>query len=238
MSGAEQFSLTINISDKAYEVLRDGGYNICLCRKVNDTYNTVWYGSSEFLPNNQFQWCDSYEIFGAVEPGAQGIKKGKVSNSQKIEFNQYCHLDEDGKMKPVIGMIDPGNKRFRVEVDYSGHDVHIGIAQAFGTTTEDKTFGTSILDEAKTSLIYLSKKAVPSSLQFDLGDSFILFFDPVLKTGMPLDKKIKHRIEVNYPPGTKSLTCFYGDDLKWKIQESSEPETNPPSGGNPQPKSE
>lgn len=38
------FTLTVNIASADINALKQAGYNLCIAKKVNTTYNTVWRG--------------------------------------------------------------------------------------------------------------------------------------------------------------------------------------------------
>jgi len=207
MSNPTQLSLIINISNKAHSKLKAGRYHLCLCKKVNDTYNTIWFGSSRFNSSNKFQWVESYAVFGTIiKSGSQSSIGNDVTEFQDIGFNQTCNLDKYAIMNPAKGSKDPGVEYFTVEVDCTLDDLHIGVGQAL-------TVGGNGKDSRKHP-IYLSGDVIPSTLEFTPRNSLMIFFDNKLETGMTFEKVIRHFAEVDCVPGTTSR-CSYNDDMEW-----------------------
>ncbi|KAJ7690177.1 hypothetical protein B0H14DRAFT_2156552, partial [Mycena olivaceomarginata] len=137
-----------------------GGYQLCISKKVNNDYCVVWQGS--MLPTT-IQWVEQYQVFasntfkngGLVQASSApvGIAFGKVSSR--------------GTMQPATGPVTGGS--FTVDNEYQ--PVNFGVSQEvngkFLPIYVDKTLtviGTETLTPITAVLAFFSKELTTSSM--------------------------------------------------------------------------
>jgi hypothetical protein len=102
------YILQVNIDPGMLPFLRDGGYYLCIAKKVNEKYNVVWSGQRDFLAANIYQWKENYQVFG-IQSFKQGDIVKPVTAEQDIAFGQTC-VFVDGTSKPAQGTPDDSGK--------------------------------------------------------------------------------------------------------------------------------
>jgi len=210
------FTLTVNIGKQSYQALKEGGYKLCICKKVNGVYDIVWSGTADFeKDNNVFQWTESYAVFGIEGSGSETHEVGSTNTGiQPIDFNQVCPLDDSFKMNPAQGKIDPKVGYFTVDNKYVSNSLHVGVKQILN-------FGTGGADFLP---IYLGESVVTGTINLAPRMSVMAFFSTTLKPGMSVAKDtISKAVEISYQPDHTSVTALFNDDQKWEIKSVVQP---------------
>ncbi|KAH9851345.1 hypothetical protein C2E23DRAFT_733124 [Lenzites betulinus] len=183
------FSLTVNVDPTDLSALKTAGYKLCIAKKVNNTYNTVWRGSS-FLVHNQFQWTSRYEVFG-TDTFADGALVTASTETPEIKFGQTATIDKNGSMGNAKGTPDESGT-FSVDNLYAA--INIGVMGYLGGTF---------------SPIFVSPKPlVTGSVNLTPIETVLVWLDITHVTSTIITKSISNTIEVDFTGGiaTRSVT--------------------------------
>jgi hypothetical protein len=94
-------SVTIQIAAADFELLRAGNYMMCFARKVNDTYDVVWQGYSQYLTINHFSWPFAGQQLFATNSFVPGGKVIVETDAVDIGLGQQATLDAAGVLGPA-----------------------------------------------------------------------------------------------------------------------------------------
>ncbi|KAI0824074.1 hypothetical protein BC628DRAFT_477441 [Trametes gibbosa] len=186
------FSLTVNVNSSDIAALKAAGYKLCIAKKVNNTYNTVWRGSS-FLAHNQFQWTSRYEVFG-TNTFAEGALVTASTETPEIKYGQTAIIDKDGSMGNAKGTPDSSGT-FTVDNEYAA--MNIGVMGYLGGTF---------------SPIFVSPEPlVTGTIGLTPIETVLVWFDATHVTSTIITTSISNTIEVSYnaacaEPETTPLT--------------------------------
>ncbi|KAI0824050.1 hypothetical protein BC628DRAFT_475719 [Trametes gibbosa] len=184
------FSLTVNISSSDIGVLKAAGYMLCVAKKVNNTYNTVWRGGS-FLAHNQFQWTSRYEVFG-TESFAEGALVTAATESPEIKYGQTAVLDSAGSMHNATGSPNSSGS-FMVNNQYAA--LNIGVMGYLGGTF---------------SPIFVSpNELVTGTITLTPVESVLVWLDTTHVTSTIITTSISNTIEVDFTSGISSRSVTY-----------------------------
>jgi hypothetical protein len=206
MTDYRQYTLTIEIGNRIFHWLKDNGFNLCICKKVDDMYNVVWHGGG-FFPENHYEWTQEFAVFGSDQYKVK--TPVEVSTEvQDIARGQTCVLDKDGAMHPATGEPNP-RANLVVEVQYTGDNMHIGVSQSLSVDGKKSQLPTFLSRSASVLGVTVLD---PSRLV-----SVLMFFDKTLKTGMIFEGDIPGAFQFEYHGQTSAVIC-YNDQEKWVVE--------------------
>ncbi|EIW62565.1 uncharacterized protein TRAVEDRAFT_68951 [Trametes versicolor FP-101664 SS1] len=184
------FTLTVNIASADITALKQVGYNLCIAKKVNNTYNTVWRGGS-FLARNTFQWTSRYAVFG-TETFAEGALVTAATESPEIKFGQTVLLDENGVMNNPTGSPNSSGT-FTVDNEYAA--LNIGVMGYLGGAF---------------SPIFVSpSQVVTGPVNLTPVESVLVWFDAQHTTSTIIVDSVSNTIEVDFTGGYASRSVTY-----------------------------
>ncbi|KAL1945720.1 hypothetical protein VTO73DRAFT_1722 [Trametes versicolor] len=184
------FTLTVNIASADITALKQAGYNLCIAKKVNNTYNTVWRGGS-FLARNTFQWTSRYAVFG-TETFAEGALVTAATESPEIKFGQTVLLDENGVMNNPTGSPNSSGT-FTVDNEYAA--LNIGVMGYLGGAF---------------SPIFVSpSQVVTGPVNLTPVESVLVWFDAQHTTSTIIVDSVSNTIEVDFTGGYASRSVTY-----------------------------
>jgi len=199
------FTLTVAIDPASEQKLKNGGYKLCLAKRVGDPaevkdrYNVVWSGAN-FLSRNTFRWEEKYAVFGGSE-FADGALAEAATTVQAIGFDQTCELTTDCIMKPAVGAVHPTGEFF-VNNNCKA-DMHIGVEQA--------------LNGGAMSPIFVTKVVVTGRTTLSPRIQVLVFFDQNLQSKMMFSRSVSRTVEIEYTAGQTSHSAFYNGNEEWEI---------------------
>ncbi|KAI0360895.1 hypothetical protein OH77DRAFT_1418933 [Trametes cingulata] len=201
------YTLTVNIgTQQDYTTLRNGGYKLCIAKKVNDTYDTVWRGDT-FLQYNQFQWTSAYQIFGTNTWG-DGALVFASTKAVDIKFGQTALLDDTGTMNNATGTPNPSTGSFNLTNNYGG--IRAGVNASLGGNFAP---------------IFVSPtQLINGPATFTPVESVMVWFDTSYETSTIIASSVSDTIEVDFTGGRINRSVTYGGgawDLDGAVQLSS-----------------
>ncbi|TFK34284.1 hypothetical protein BDQ12DRAFT_727062 [Crucibulum laeve] len=187
------YQLEVQIAPSDIRRLKEGGYNLCIAKKVNGAYSVIWSGDQNFAPSNTFEWVDEYQVFG-VDSFKVGALVKAATNSEDIQPGQSCVLDQNGVMGVATGSAH-STGRFSVLNEYSA--ISIGVsAKLFGETRP----------------VFVTPTSTVGTTTFEPVDDIVVWFSPMLTTGTMISgADITTSIEVKYGGGETSKSVRFSD---------------------------
>ncbi|TFK35786.1 hypothetical protein BDQ12DRAFT_759165 [Crucibulum laeve] len=119
------YTLVVEIATNQMEVLKSGGFNLCVAKKINRVYTVVWSGKSDYLHKNIFSWDEDYQVFGLNEFKVGALVQAQT-NEVDIAYGQTCVLNSVGVMEHATGPVDKSGE-FYVQSEYG--KICLGVNQ-------------------------------------------------------------------------------------------------------------
>ncbi|KAH9851379.1 hypothetical protein C2E23DRAFT_886558 [Lenzites betulinus] len=184
------FSLSVNIHSSDIGPLKEAGYKLCIAKKVNNTYNTVWRGGS-FLARSQFQWTSRYQVFG-TETFAEGALVTASTESPDIKYGQTAVLDSNGSMHNATGTPNSSGS-FAVNNQYAA--LNIGVM--------------GNLSGVFSPIFVSPNELVTGIITLTPIESVLVWFDTTHVTSTIITTSISNTIEVDFTGGIASRSVTY-----------------------------
>jgi len=197
-----QYTLTIDLEEKAFRTLKENNYHLCISKKVNSTYNVVWNSMILFPCNNVFEWTEQYGVFGSSKNQTGHVVKNST-NIRNIQLGQTSTLNDHCDMEPAQGKPDPSRAHFTVS-NHVGCGVYVGTAQSINGSKKIPTF---LSDNGKYSQIIL----FPTN-------SVQVFFHQSFKAGTLFKEPVQAPTEVVFTPETASQRRLFNNNLEWIVE--------------------
>ncbi|KAI0633775.1 hypothetical protein C8Q77DRAFT_1057157 [Trametes polyzona] len=187
------FTLTVNVASADLIALKQAGYNLCIAKKVNNTYNTVWRGGRpvRFLARNTFQWTSSYQVFG-TQTFSDGALVVAATETPQIQFGQTALLDTDGSMHNPTGSPDTSGT-FSVDNEYAA--MNIGV--------------NGYLSGAFSPIFVTPDALVTGNVSLTPVETILVWFDSQHVTSTIIATSVSNTIEVDYTGGFSSRSVTY-----------------------------
>ncbi|KAI0373501.1 hypothetical protein BV20DRAFT_962666 [Pilatotrama ljubarskyi] len=190
------FTLTVNVDSADYAALKAAKYKLCIAKKVDNTYNTVWRGDT-FFAYNQFQWTSKYQVFG-TQTYADGALVVASTDAPDIQFGQTALLDEDGTMHNASGTPNPRTGTFGVQNDYGG--IRIGVNGWLGD---------------RFSPIFVTPQTVVNGpVTLKPVESVMVWFDQQHRTSTIITESVSDTIEVDFTGGIVNRSVTYASSAE------------------------
>ncbi|KAI0816038.1 hypothetical protein BC628DRAFT_1152579 [Trametes gibbosa] len=183
------FTLSVHVNPSDLSVLKKAGYKLCIAKKVNNKYNTVWRGGS-FLAHNRFQWTSRYQVFG-TDTFQDGARVSASTETAEVKYGQTAVIDENGNMGNAQGTPDSSGS-FTVVNKYG--QLNIGVMGYLGGAF---------------SPIFVSPDAlVTGTVKLTPFETVLVWFDTTHITSTIVTTAIANSIEVEFTGGktTRSVT--------------------------------
>jgi len=196
-------TLRVDLENEIFAQLKKANFNLCICKKVNNTYNVVWSGNNNFLMRNTFQWTERYSVFGSSE-----FQIGKVvqpsTRLMDIQRGQTSVINWNCDMDPPTGPPMPTGP-FTVANKCTSGDRYVGVAQEQGPYDKKP--------------IYLSTYGGPGVTSLNPVNSVLVFFHPTLQTGMVFQEPIFNAIEIEYTSDRPDLQAvLLNNNSQWVVE--------------------
>ncbi|PSS06600.1 hypothetical protein PHLCEN_2v3658 [Hermanssonia centrifuga] len=185
--------ISVNIAD--IPILKNGGYRLCIAKRVNGKYDVVWSGGA-FIASNSFAWDAEFQVFGALKfQGGFQVKAG--TNPEELKFGQSVVLDSNGVMQPATGPTDKSGV-FKVQNNYGA--MCIGVNAKLGGAW---------------SPIYLSQTPFASGVvSLTPIEKVLVWFDALSSTGTMLVDAVTNSIELDFTGKTSQSVTYASDPNK------------------------
>ncbi|KAH9851343.1 hypothetical protein C2E23DRAFT_886540 [Lenzites betulinus] len=206
------FYLSVHVNPNDLATLKAAGYKLCIAKKVNNKYNTVWKGGS-FLAHNQFKWTSRYEVF-ATETFEDGALVSESTDTPEIKYGQSCLLDKVGNMGNAKGTPNTSGT-FSVINQYMA--MNIGVRGYLG---------------GKFSPIFVSpEKLVTGKIDLTPVESVLVWFDTTHVTSTIITSAISNTMEVEFTGGKATRSVSYAGgawllDHQLRLAATYDPQTN------------
>eukprot|EP00898_Chlorokybus_atmophyticus_P007336 jgi/Chlat1/7603/Chrsp64S07095 len=201
MAQPQSKSLTVAISDKMLDTLKDGGYRLCIAKKLGDKdFNVIWLGMDDLLNSNLFEWQDSFQVFGQ-ESFTSGALVRATTDVQDIQPGMTCVLTKDGNLMPQSGTPASTGPFY---VDNQKGLICAGV-------------NAMVNDEYKP--FYVAKSpAILGRITLEPKETIMAFFDQVLTTSCMFEEVSGNYITLDYSEvGDYNVT--YTDTMQWVISD-------------------
>lgn len=206
MPNGQEKSVTINIGDDDFDMLKDGGYSLCFAKKVNGAYNVVWQSADEYLQSNTFSWVPMYRLFGSNK--FVGNQRVAVStNTQPIELGQQATLNKKGHLEEA----STGDTPTALTLNTEYEPIHSGV-QAYSTDIHGKT---------STTTIYVSPGPVVDGTDILTPvESVQVWFDSKLTTSTMISDALSKAVEIDLTQVNSATRLYQGG--KWIVPKSGD----------------
>ncbi|TFK33674.1 hypothetical protein BDQ12DRAFT_766366 [Crucibulum laeve] len=175
------------------EVLKSGGFNLCVAKKVNGAYTVVWSGKNDYLHKNTFAWEEDYQVFGSNQFKVGALVQAET-NEEDIAYGQTSVLDSAGVMKPASGPIDKSGK-FYVQNEFG--KICLGVNQ--------KLNGTFLP-------IFVSPTVIAGKATFEPIVEVKVWLQTHVETKTMIFDVTEPGIEVTYSGGTSKTVAYEGKE--------------------------
>ncbi|KAI0816037.1 hypothetical protein BC628DRAFT_1334480 [Trametes gibbosa] len=107
-----EFTLNVTVDTGILPTLKKAGYKLCIAKKVNGVYSTIWHGNN-VLYKNKFVWSSKYQVFGSNEfksgalYGVLGSAYGTPNASGKFSVQNKYGLINIGMNSYINGTYTP-----------------------------------------------------------------------------------------------------------------------------------
>ncbi|GAB2777184.1 hypothetical protein [Amycolatopsis magusensis] len=205
MPDAQIKSVNIEIASADLETLKNGKYQLCFAKKVNDTYNVVWQSADAYLSNNTFSWQPLYQLFGSNEfKGDVGVHV--ATNQVSIGLGEQATIDSGG----VLGEASSGGPATAITMVNDYGPIHPGLC----------AYSTDIQGNSTTTPIYVAEDPIVSgSDTLTPVESVQVWFEQDVKTSTMFSTARSNSVEIDLTEHD-SATRLYSDG-GWSTPKSS-----------------
>ncbi|KAI0766823.1 hypothetical protein BD413DRAFT_480427 [Trametes elegans] len=184
------YNLTVNINNDDFKALKDQGYKLCIAKRVNGTFDTVWQGET-FFPHNTFHWTSRYEVFG-TQTFEDGALVTSTTDAQEIKFGQTAILNSYGNMGEAGGTPNSSGT-FSVNNEYGA--MNIGV--------------NGYMNGAFAPIFVSPKRTLTGPIHLTPVESVLVWFDLTHTTSTIIIGAISNSIEVDFTGGHTHRAVTY-----------------------------
>jgi len=203
--------LTVEVDPDQLEFLSNNNYSLCIAKAGSSggpAKPTVIWTGGDILPNNEFQWQDVYQVFGAVSYTVGALVESQTQR-RTIQFGQTCTIDKAGNMTTATGPADPSTGSFNVTNSWK-RPVNIGASCAL--MTPGSTTFTPI-----DFYVSASQVAVDDVINLTPIDQVSVWFEVEAQTGTMISDITSPKWTVDFTGSNpKSQTVSYNAAGKWQ----------------------
>ncbi|KAH9851378.1 hypothetical protein C2E23DRAFT_732983 [Lenzites betulinus] len=143
------YNLTVSIDIGILPFLVNGGYKLCIAKKVNGVYTVIWQGSN-VLANNQFSWSSKFQV---------------IASGQSVTLDNY------GIMNAAHGTSDESGK-FTVQNNYGlinlGVNSYVNGVYAPSYVSEHPVVsGPTVLEPIETIMVWFETNVTTGTMILD-----------------------------------------------------------------------
>ncbi|MFS2109104.1 hypothetical protein ACCC88_05420 [Sphingomonas sp. Sphisp140] len=194
-----QKNVTIEIATEDFEALRQGGYSLCLAKKLaagGVDYDVVWRSSPNFLPSNTLSWIPDFQLF-ATNQFAEGQLVNPATNVVVIGQGETSTLDQNGILHEAV----PGGPPMGFVMVNEFGPIHPGLNQWL--TWIDGSM-------QPLPIFVLPYAAVPGTVDFQPIDTVLVWFEPNIETSTIFMTPRTNAVEIDLTDAS-SATRLYSE---------------------------
>jgi hypothetical protein len=204
----------ISIATADLETLKNEGYNLCIAKMVDETFNVVWQSSNpkQYLQNNTFSWTPTYQLFGA-NSFEDGLVVEETTEPVNIGLGQQSVLNKNGILQPP----STGGPSTAITMINNYGSIHPGLNLLLNTSTTPTP-------------IYLAPaESIKGTVSLTPVDKVLVWFEQKIVTGTVFSDARSNSIELDLT-AVNTMQARY-QDQEWKIVASDAREDVLEAGG-------
>src|SRR6218665_1007315 len=188
--------VNVQISSADLEALKNGKYNLCFAKNLNDEYNVVLQCYPDYLTSNYFSWDLEFQLFGTNTFIPENMIK-TITNVQDCDLGMVCLLDEIG----LLEVQRSGGTTNKLTINNEYGFIHSGVKQ----------FSTGIDGTVISSPIYVARtKELKGDILLAPKEIVRVWFQQNIQTSTMISGKPSNSIDLDLTLN-KTIACVYED---------------------------